>query len=228
MMGDTAETFARARGDAAGLPVWPGAFPPSLEAAYAMQQALGLAWGKASGGVKVGRVLGEWAERFGVDRFSGPVDADAIAQAAPGQEMVFPVIPGGTALLECEIVAVLGRDAPEGPMSAHEARELVADLHIGIEIAGSPMAGVNALGPLASIACFGKTMVPFWARSSKAGARWTSPPSPAPRASTERWPGRVTHRGCRAGFSPLWPLPLRGARPSASLCTPDRSSAPER
>jgi hypothetical protein len=49
-------------------------------------------------------------------------------------------------------VAVLGADAAVTPQ---EARAMVADLHVGIEIAGSPVADINALGPLASIACFG-------------------------------------------------------------------------
>jgi 2-keto-4-pentenoate hydratase len=40
-------------------------------------------------------------------------------------------------------------------VTPQEARAMVADLHVGIEIAGSPVADINALGPLASIACFG-------------------------------------------------------------------------
>ncbi|WP_068085306.1 2-keto-4-pentenoate hydratase [Novosphingobium rosa] len=153
MSAATAEAFARARRTAAGLAAWPGDFPETLEDAYAQQQAVASAWGRPSGGVKVGRVLGEWAERFGVNRFSGPIDADAIRQA--DEEAIFPVIAGGTALLECEIVAVLGQDAPDGAISPEQARDLVAGLHVGIEVAGSPMADINALGPLASIACFG-------------------------------------------------------------------------
>jgi 2-keto-4-pentenoate hydratase len=82
------------------------------------------------------------------------------------------VIAGGTALLECEVIAVLGRDAPDDDTITPEAaRDLVADLHIGIEIAGSPMADINALGPLASVACFGNNNgailgppIPLWRR----------------------------------------------------------------
>lgn len=151
----TALAFARARRASAGLATWPGAFPQTLEAAYALQLATQAAWSKPSGGVKVGRVLGEAAAQFGVDRFTGPVDADAIQPVGEGQEAFFPVIPGGTALLECEIIAVLGTDAPAAPIDADAARALVERLHIGIEVAGSPLADINALGPLASIACFG-------------------------------------------------------------------------
>lgn len=154
-MDDTAKAFAQARQAARGLTAWPGIFPPSLEAAYALQQAAGLLWARSPGGVKVGRVLGAWAERFGVDRFTGPIDAETIHHAQPGEDNLFPVIAGGTALLECEIIAVLGVDAPDGAVSPAQALALVAELHAGIEIAGSPMADINDLGPLASIACFG-------------------------------------------------------------------------
>jgi 2-keto-4-pentenoate hydratase len=151
-MNEAARAFVRARRSARGMATWPGDVPRSLDRAYALQQAVGQAWGAPAGGVKVGRVLGTWAAELGVDRFTGPVDA-AMIRHADG-ESVFPVIPGGTALLECEVIAVLGTDAPVA-VTLQEARALVAALHIGIEVAGSPMADINALGPLASIACFG-------------------------------------------------------------------------
>jgi 2-keto-4-pentenoate hydratase len=169
-MSEVAQAFAAARRAAQGLAAWPGALPQGLDDAYALQAEVQAAWGKPSGGVKVGRVLGEWAERFGVDRFAGPICAATIQQAAPGEVARFPVIAGGTALLECEVIAVLGRDAPESiSISPDAARDLVDALHIGIEVAGSPMADINALGPLASVACFGNNNgailgppIPFW------------------------------------------------------------------
>lgn len=156
-----ATAFADARRAAGGLAAWPGAVPQTLEEAYDLQAEAQAAWGQRSGGVKVGRVLGEWALRLGVDRFTGPIDAAAIHRADDGAIAPFPVIAGGTALLECEIVAVLGQDAPDsgwlgdGGLSPEQARGLVDRLHIGIEVAGSPLADINALGPLASVACFG-------------------------------------------------------------------------
>lgn len=155
-MNPTATAFAEARRRSHGLAQWPGALPETLEQAYRLQAETQAAWGLAAGGVKVGRVLGPWAERLGVDRFTGPVDAAAIQASRGDESLPFPVIAGGTALLECEILAVLGRDAPSNPdLSPEAARALVQALHIGIEIAGCPLAGINALGPLASIACFG-------------------------------------------------------------------------
>lgn len=153
---ETAHAFAAARRAGQGLAEWPGDLPRDLDEAYAMQAAVQACWGRPVGGVKVGRVLGEWAERFSVDRFAGPICAATIQRSASGAVERFPVIAGGTALLECEVIAVLARDAPtDAPVSPEAARDLVGELHIGIEIAGSPMADINALGPLASVACFG-------------------------------------------------------------------------
>lgn len=153
---ETARAFVAARRAGRGLAEWPGDLPRDMDEAYAVQAAVQACWGRPVGGVKVGRVLGEWAERFSVDRFVGPICAETIQHPAPGETARFPVIAGGTALLECEVIAVLGRDAPDDTAITPEAaRDLVASLHIGIEIAGSPMADINALGPLASIACFG-------------------------------------------------------------------------
>lgn len=157
----SAASFAAARRAAHGLATWPGAFPQTLEEAYRLQGETQAAWGKPVGGLKVGRVLGVWAERLAVDRFTGPICADTIHAVTPGEAAPFPVIAGGTALLECEIVAVLGQDTPDvgtlgsRTLSPSEAQALTAELHIGIEVAGSPIADINALGPLASVACFG-------------------------------------------------------------------------
>ena len=159
--GQVASAFVAARAAAQGLAQWPGALPATLEEAYALQRQTQLLWDEAAGGVKVGRVLNEWTQRLGVDRFIGPVDSTAIRIAPDAGEAIFPVISGGTALLECEIVVVLGTDAPDGtalggaPLSVEAALKLIGGMNIGIEVAGSPMVDINTLGPLASIACFG-------------------------------------------------------------------------
>ena len=157
MMG-VAKALSDARRAGRGLDAWPGAMPGTLAEAYQVQADAQRAWGAPLGGVKVGRVLGEWAERLGVDRFTGPIGQNSICRVAAGEVAPFPVIVGGTALLECEVIAVLGADVPDlagQAVQPDQARALVERLHIGIEIAGCPIANINALGPLASIACFG-------------------------------------------------------------------------
>jgi 2-keto-4-pentenoate hydratase len=156
-----ASQFAAARKAAVGLSEWPGGLPESLAAAYDLQRATQIAWGEATGGVKVGRVLGAWTEEYGVDRFTGPIASASIQRSDGGQILDFPVISGGSALLECEIIAVLAADIPDAltlgsdVLDAAAIKPFIASLHIGIEVAGSPMARINDLGPLASIACFG-------------------------------------------------------------------------
>ena len=153
---DAAEVLVAARRGAMGLAQWPGALPETVEQAYALQGATTALWGRPVAGVKVGRITGDWIARAGADRFVGPIFADTICWVGAEEACVFPVISGGTALLECEVMAVMGADAPaSGEVSAAEAGDLVADLYIGIEIAGSPVADIGGLGPYASIACFG-------------------------------------------------------------------------
>jgi 2-keto-4-pentenoate hydratase len=86
----TAHAFAAARRAARGLTAWPGPLPQTPDEAYALQNEVQAAWGKPVGGVKVGRVLGEWAQRFGIDRFAGPICADTIQRPASGETARFP------------------------------------------------------------------------------------------------------------------------------------------
>lgn len=160
----TAEQLVAARSRARGLPAWPGPFPATLDEAYAVQAAASALWCETRGdtlaGVKVGRILGEQAITWGADRFIGPMFAGSVQSAQPGADAVLPVIAGGSAALECEIVMVLGQDAPAGRESLDPAalRAMVAACHIGIEVAGNPVADIGALGPLASVAAFGNNM----------------------------------------------------------------------
>lgn len=68
-----------------------------------------------------------------------------------------PVFQGGFAAIEAEYVAVMGRDAPPGKMSwtREEAEEMIADLHVGLEIASSPLKTINELGPAVVVSDFG-------------------------------------------------------------------------
>jgi len=69
----------------------------------------------------------------------------------------FPVFAGGFAAVEAELVFRLGADAPAGKLhwTLDEAEALVADLYIGIETAGSPLATINELGPRVVVSDFG-------------------------------------------------------------------------
>ncbi len=64
---------------------------------------------------------------------------------------------GGFAAVETEFVVRVGVDADPDKTSyfLDEALALVGDVHIGVEIAGSPMAAINDIGPLAVASDFG-------------------------------------------------------------------------
>lgn len=155
-----ATRLVNARRRAEGLDGFPGDLPQSLENAYGIQSAAISGWGDEIAGWKVGRLTGEWEERFGVNRFIGPIFTDTVGFARSDELTPFPAIRGGSAALEAEIIARLGKKVEplRRDWGAEEARELVTDLHIGIEVAGCPVSAIGKLGPLASIAAFGNNL----------------------------------------------------------------------
>lgn len=152
-----AEQFVRARRRAEALATFPGEIPRTLDEAYETQDlAIGL-WGRRVAGWKVGRIDAGWSERLGEDRLAGPIFEHGIRGAPVGKSVDFPVFEGGFAAVESEFVFCLAADAPAGKLTwtAGEAAQLAGGLHVGIETAGSPLAAINDLGPLAVISDFG-------------------------------------------------------------------------
>ncbi len=150
-----ATRFVEARCAAKGFREFPGAMPPDLDAAYRIQQAAITAWGDRVAGWKVGRIRPHLVEQLGAERFVGPIFADSIVTAAATND--FPMTAGGSALFEAEVIIVTKADAPgdKTRWSAEEAAELIGAVHVGIEIAGSPLETINDLDSEASIAGFG-------------------------------------------------------------------------
>jgi 2-keto-4-pentenoate hydratase len=150
-----AETFCRARAAAQGFDHFPGEIPATLSHAYDIQSLAIERWPDAVQGWKVGRIDGDLARVLGEDRFVGPIFKQSVIedQAAAA----FPVIERGFGAFEAEFVVKLAHDAPIDHQSwaIEDVRALVGALHIGIEVAGSPLSSINVLGPLATIAGFG-------------------------------------------------------------------------
>jgi 2-keto-4-pentenoate hydratase len=147
--------LVRARADAAGIPIFPEPFPESLSEAYDIQRCATLDWPDTVVGWKVGRISADAG--LGEDRFVGPIFRATVIAASDGDASPFPVFPGGFAAVEAELIAVLSRDIEASPRNwtAQEAEQLIASLHIGVEVAGTPVADVPLRGPLASVAAFG-------------------------------------------------------------------------
>ncbi|BEV01202.1 2-keto-4-pentenoate hydratase [Novosphingobium olei] len=142
----TAELLVRARREATALDQFPGPLPQTLEEAYAIQSAAIDLWDDDLAGWKVGRLSPDLADKFGVDRFIGPIFNRSIFDVPVGRLVPFPVFDGGFGALEAEYVAVVEwkNGAPR-----------VSRLYTGIEIAGSPVKLLPSLGSLATVADFG-------------------------------------------------------------------------
>jgi 2-keto-4-pentenoate hydratase len=154
---EIAASFVAARRRAHGLAKFPGLFPSDLEDAYTIQLAAIDLWSDTIAGWKVGRLSPALADRFGMDRFVGPVFASGVTRLDGGEEADFPVFVGGSAAFEAEYVMVLGEDQPplQTGVDIDQARRLVGEVRIGVEVAGSPLAVMSDLDALASIADLG-------------------------------------------------------------------------
>lgn len=151
-----AEAFVAARREARPLPAYPGALPASLDDAYLVQdRALALGSG-AIGGWKVGRILPPTSDAVGSDRLAGPIFADTIFQA-DRNPVAMTVFEGGFGAAEAEFLLQVGKAPPAGKtdFTLQEAAALIGAVHLGIEIASSPLAAINDLGPAVTISDFG-------------------------------------------------------------------------
>lgn len=148
--------FLAARRAAAGLDDYPGDLPATLDEAYAIQDEAIARWGRPVIGWKVGRVPPPLIERFGTDRLTGPIFHEAPAGAA-GAAVAMPVFAAGFAAGEAEFLLRIGAapSAGQRDYSLAEAADLIGAVHIGIEIASSPLGSINELGPIAVISDFG-------------------------------------------------------------------------
>ncbi len=150
-----AERFLEARRAATGLDSYPGPFPATLDEAYAIQDQAITGWGRRVLGWKVGRVPPPYAERFGTDRLAGPIFAQT--DAPDGAVTDMPAFAGGFAAGEAEFLLQLSAAPPAGKsdFTLEEAAALIGAVHVGVEIASSPLASINALGPVAVVSDFG-------------------------------------------------------------------------
>ena len=160
-MTSIAEQFVRARLAARALSAYPGTVPPTLAEAYAVQEAAIEQWPDQVVGWKVARIAPNWPPAWGATppepRLNGPVFARNVHFAAGGSLPACPVFADGFAAVETEVVIRVGKDAPADKVqwSIEEALPYIGDVHMGIEVASSPLATLNDLGGGAVISDFG-------------------------------------------------------------------------
>lgn len=166
-----ARQFVEARRAARALPAFPGALPPDMAGGYQAQEAAIGLWPDEVVGWKVGRIPLELQEELRAERVMGPIFRGNLWTPRPDAPTPLPVIDGGFAAVEAEYVYRLGRDAPAGKVdwTPDEALDYVADLLVGVEFAGSPLATINVLGPRVVATDFGNNagqilgkVVPAW------------------------------------------------------------------
>lgn len=153
-----AESFCAHRKAAAGFTDFPGQFPETLDEAYAIQRTAIEIWDRPIAGWKVGRILGQHEEQHGENRFLGPIFHDSVWPVADEGSTPFPATRGGFAALEAELVAIIDGPATTNTVTPQQCADLVREWRFGIEVAGSALATIGDLGPLASIAGFGNNM----------------------------------------------------------------------
>jgi 2-keto-4-pentenoate hydratase len=151
-----AERFLSARRSATGLAAYPGDMPTSLSEAYAIQDAAIAKWKRPVIGWKVGRVPPALISRFDTDRLTGPIFSSQLHGAGEG-ELEMPIFEHGFAAGEAEFLLRIGRspDPDKVRFTLEEAADLIDAVHVGIEVASSPLRPINALGPVAVISDFG-------------------------------------------------------------------------
>ena len=152
-----ADTLVSARRAARPLAGFPGAIPPDLATAYAVQDAAIAQYGVPVVGWKVAMIAPQFRDRYPSARLAGPVLDGTVTLAEEGQVIEAVAVPGGFAAIEAEFVVRMRRDLPPraDAYSEAEVAAAIGALHAGVEIAGFPLASINALGPGAVIACFG-------------------------------------------------------------------------
>jgi 2-keto-4-pentenoate hydratase len=153
-----AEALVHARRAAQPLREFPGSLPATLDAAYACQAAGIQRWPDTVAGWKVGWIAADEQTRVGEERLVGPVFLRHLRQVAVDAEpYTIAVYAGGFGAIEAEVAFRIARDAPTGQYdwTAEQAAAYVATAHAAVEVASSPLATINQLGPRAIVADFG-------------------------------------------------------------------------
>lgn len=161
-----------ARMSAASLQKFPGHVPDSMSAAYRIQSTSISRWPDEVAGWKVGMLSPHDQETYGAERLAGPIFRSQVKQADNGSVQVMPIYAGGFAAVEAEFIFRIGQAIPPDPSPPSDEAliEQVAALHIGAEIASSPIIDINSFGPTVVASDFGNNAglllgseIPDWA-----------------------------------------------------------------
>ncbi|MGO1072192.1 2-keto-4-pentenoate hydratase [Lysobacter sp. CA199] len=153
-----AEALVHARRHARPLAEFPGEIPPDLLRAYHVQDYAIARWQDRLVGWKVGFIAPERRDGSGDERLLGPIFQRGLQRSSSAERAIdIPVFEGGFAAVEAEYVLRLEADAPPEQTQWTPAQALAhpASLWIGVEVASSPLASINQLGPCVVVSDFG-------------------------------------------------------------------------
>lgn len=152
---DIARRFVAARRAAEALDGYPGTIPSRMEESYAIQDRAIALWDQPVIGWKIGRLAPEKQAEHNTERLAGPIFAPTFKDYTG--PVTLPVFAGGFAAVEAEFVFRVDHDADPAKTdySEEEALRLIDAVFAGIEMAGSPLATINALGPTVVASDFG-------------------------------------------------------------------------
>jgi 2-keto-4-pentenoate hydratase len=153
---DIAQSFVEARRAARALPDYPGAVPSKLADAYAIQDKAIALYDRPIIGWKIGRVAPDKQALHATERLCGPIFQPTLKHYA-GEVLTLPVYAGGFAAVEAEYVFRVDHDADpdKTDYTEEEALRLIDAVFAGVEMAGSPLATINVLGPTVVASDFG-------------------------------------------------------------------------
>ena len=167
--------LVEARLNAEALPDFPGILPATLESAYAIQSASITRWPDEVAGWKIGMLPEADRSRLSAERLAGPIYKSTIHTIQPGSSRSMPIYVGGFAAVEAEFVLELGVEVQpsDNNISDEQLTDMVSAMYVGAEIASSPMAAINKLGPTCVVCDFGNNAgllvgpeIPDWSSRS--------------------------------------------------------------
>jgi len=154
---EIAGRFVAARLAKRFLPAYPGLAPATMAESYAIQDIAIDLFPDRLVGWKVGGVAPSLQSTLGVHRLAGAVFAANVWPYDGRRLAALPAIDGGFAAVEAEFIARIGADADPAKTdwTLGEALDVVDKVFVGVELAGSPLASINDLGPTVVASDFG-------------------------------------------------------------------------
>lgn len=128
-----------------------------MDAAYAIQDAAIALDGRRVAGWKLGRIAPDRQAEMGANRFVGPVFADDIiilGNDGMDDGPVMPIFKAGFAAIEAEFMLRVG-ETGNADYDADSVRDVIEEVRVGVEIAGSPFAEIGRYGPAVTASDFG-------------------------------------------------------------------------